>query len=585
MAQGQVRSILAVDCGSVMSKAVLLDHVGGAYRFVAAGEAPTTIAPPEYDMTTGIYRAVQQISDVTGRTFFDDQGDPISPQVTHGRGVDALAVTLSCAEPLRLVLSGVVAELSLSSARRAAVGTYADVRAVLGGSEGVGINDEERVRVIRSTKPDVVLVTGGIDGGTERPVLDAAKAATLACAMMDFEDRPTILYAGNAQLRRQITDIVGEEAELRVADNVRPALEDEQIWDAQQELQSLFRRRKMSAVPGVAAPAAWSAVPLTPTAHAFARLLEYVWHLGDPSKGILGIDLGGTSTTVAAVFDGQLYVTIEGVFGVASGGAHLVESDDLGAVTPWLPQPVTRHEAQALLINKSIHPASIPQAEADLRMEQAVACEAIRRTVDLARPGWKHATARDYGDLTPPCDTILLTGVALTRAPQPGQAALLVLNAVQPTGVTTLVLDRHGLAPALGSVAALEPLATVEALDAGVFTNLATVVAPIGRETRATGLVLRVRVRYQDGSELDLEVEHGDLEVVPLPLGEEAVLELEPSGAFDVGLGGPGRGGKRRVSGGLAGLIIDARGRPLRHADVDEGQHERMQEWLYRVGG
>jgi hypothetical protein len=159
-----------------------------------------------------------------------------------------------------------------------------------------------------------------------------------------------------------------------------------------------------------------------------------------------------------------------------------------------------------------------------------------------------------------------------------------VLDALEPIGVTTLVLDTYGLAPALGSVAAVKPLAAVEALDAGGFTNLATVVTPVGA-ARPGEPVLQVSIAYQDGSELSVGVDYGDLEVLPLPLGQEAVLELCPSRGFDVGLGGAGKPGKRRVSGGLAGLIIDARGRPIVFPLEPEQQQERMQQWLWDVGG
>jgi hypothetical protein len=160
-----------------------------------------------------------------------------------------------------------------------------------------------------------------------------------------------------------------------------------------------------------------------------------------------------------------------------------------------------------------------------------------------------------------------------------------VLNAVQPVGVCTLVADTYGLAPALGSVAAVKPLAAVEALDAGVFTNLATVVTPVGRGAQLGDTVLRVCVSYDDGRELDIDVGYGDLEVLPLPLGQEAVVELSPKRGFDVGLGGSGKTDKRRVSGGLTGLIVDARGRPLSLPDEPAQLRERMQRWLYDVGG
>jgi hypothetical protein len=134
-------------------------------------------------------------------------------------------------------------------------------------------------------------------------------------------------------------------------------------------------------------------------------------------------------------------------------------------------------------------------------------------------------------------------------------------------------------------VAAVKPLAAVEALDAGGFTNLATVVTPVGGEANPGDTILQVGVSYDDGNELGVEVHYGELEVLPLPLDQEAVLELHPRRGFDVGLGGRGKGGKRRVSGGLAGLIIDARGRPLSLPSEPERRCERMQQWLYDVGG
>jgi len=92
---------------------------------------------------------------------------------------------------------------------------------------------------------------------------------------------------------------------------------------------------------------------------------------------------------------------------------------------------------------------------------------------------------------------------------------------------------------------------------------------------------------YDDGSAFGIEVQYGNMEVLPLLPGQEAVLELRPSKRhrFDVGLGGPGKGGKRRVSGGLAGLIIDARGRPLPLASDPDQRRVQMRQWLWDVGG
>lgn len=580
----RIGSLLVVDCGTEVTKATLLDRVAGQYRLVAHGEASTTIEYPWSDITAGVRHAVEPISEVTGRDFFDGSGNLISPEVKGQGGVDAFAATVSASQPLQIVLGGLARDMSIASARRAAAGTYSQVKAVLDGGQRASMSDEQRARTIRDAAPDVVCIAGGIDGGATRPVLALVEAATLACSMMSVEKRPHLLYAGNARLRRRVVEIVGDVTDLHVVDNVRPTLEQENLLDAQEKLETLYVQRKMGQLSGIDVLSKWGSTSLTPTARAFGRLTQYLWHLGDPSRGVLGVDVGIANTTLVAAFDERLYTTVRGDLGVAFGGKRLLQKQGVASITRWLPEAMSEDEVRGEFLNRRVRPGSIPQIQQELWLEQALAREAIRATLKVALPAWNPAAAQPYPQLLPLCETILISGGVLARAPRPGQAALMVLDALEPIGVTTLVLDPHALAPALGSVAALKPLAAVEALDSGGFTNLATVVTPVGN-AHYGDTILRVKVSYDDSSELDVEVNYGDLEVLPLSPEQEAVLELRPRHGFDVGLGGPGKAGKRRVSGGLVGLIIDARGRPLSLPRDPEKCHQRVQQWLWDVGG
>jgi hypothetical protein len=431
----------------------------------------------------------------------------------------------------------------------------------------------------------VVCIAGGTEGGAVTPVLELVEAAALACSLMDTRVRPRLLYAGNSRLRRPVVRIVERRAELRVADNVRPTATEENLLSAQKELDQFYRQDKMERLPGFDTLSRWSAVPLAPTAHAFGRLVQYLWHLGDPSKGVLGVDVGAGNTTLAAAFDERLFLTVRSDLGTAFGGEKLLLERGAETVTRWMPEPLSGDEVRGMLINKEMRPFSIPQEPRELRLQQAMAREAIRRTLEIARPGWTPgAVQRQHPHLLPLCDTIIVSGGALAHAPYPGQVVLIVLDGLQPIGISTLVLDAYGLAPALGRVAAVKPLAAVEALDSGALVNLATVVTPVGHARRGD-IILKVQVTYDDGGKFGVEVGYGDLEVLPLPPGRQAVLDLRPLRRFDVGLGGPGKAGKRRVSGGLAGLIIDGRGRPLRLPDEPEQRQSQIRQWLRDVGG
>jgi len=578
MAEEQhIGSILLADCGTVTTKAVLLEQVAGQYCFVAQGEAPTTAEYPWSDVAESIRHAVEQISKVTGRHFFDASGDLIFPELAGRQGVDVFAVTVSASQPLQVVLGGLVRDLSVASAERAAAGTYSLIKAILvsGGQKGA-LSDEQRAHTILDAAPDVICIAGGVDGGAVTPVLELVETAALTCSLMDESVRPRLLYAGNAQLRQRVVKIVGGQAKLRVADNVRPTLTEENLLSAQAELDALYVQDKMEQLPGIDIVSSWSPVPLVPTASAFGRLVQYLWHLGEPSKGVLGVDVGAANTTMAAVFDGRLSLTIRGDTGITFGGEQLLQKRGAETITRWLPEPMSSDEARGVFINKKMHPTSIPQVPREARLEQALAREVIRTTLEVARPGWKPGAAQPYPHLLPLCDTIVVSGGVLAHAPRPGQVALIVLDALEPIGVSTLVLDTYGLAPALGNVAAVKPLAAVEALDSGALVNLATVVAPVGH-ARHGDIILKIKVTYDDGSTFNVEVRYGDLEMLPLLPGQQAVLELRPLRHFDVGLGGPGKAGKRRVSGGLA--------RPLRLSRRPEQRQYQMQQWLWDVGG
>ena len=133
----RIESILAIDIGSVNTQAILIARVEGTYRFVARAQQPTTIEEPWSDAAIGTRHAIEQLSEIAARPLLTEAGDVITPEQENGSGVDVCVLTSSAAQPLRLILAGLVGELSVDSLRRAAAGTYSwveDVIALLGAS-------------------------------------------------------------------------------------------------------------------------------------------------------------------------------------------------------------------------------------------------------------------------------------------------------------------------------------------------------------------------------------------------------------------------------------------------------------------
>jgi hypothetical protein len=160
---------------------------------------------------------------------------------------------------------------------------------------------------------------------------------------------------------------------------------------------------------------------------------------------------------------------------------------------------------------------------------------------------------------------------------------MMILNGIQPTGVTTIALDRNNLAPSLGATASVTPLLTIQSLDATNFVNLCTIISPVGNAPFGTP-ILRVRMTSDDGLESEVEVQYGSLAAIKLPLGQAGTLHLTPLHRFDVGMGGFGRGGTVKVIGGVLGVLIDARGRPLRIPAEPSRRRDLLNKWLATAG-
>jgi hypothetical protein len=184
----------------------------------------------------------------------------------------------------------------------------------------------------------------------------------------------------------------------------------------------------------------------------------------------------------------------------------------------------------------------------------------------------------------PQTEPIIASGSVLARSPHPGYAALALLDGLEPTGITTMVLDPHGLSPSLGAASGPVPMLAVQVLESGSYISLGTVVAPVGH-VRPGRKILTLHLEPERGADaVTGEVRMGQLAVIPLRQGDYARLTLRPERGIDVGFGGPGKAGALRIAGGALGLIIDARGRPLKLDPDPDRRRDANEKWLWDIG-
>ncbi|GAB4149055.1 MAG: glutamate mutase L [Candidatus Promineifilaceae bacterium] len=571
-------SFLVADIGHTQTNVALFDVVRSSYRFIGCAQAPTTLSSPWNNVTIGVQQATARLADRLQRPLLDRQGWLITPANNAGAGVDNFAATVSAAPPLKTVVVGLLDEVSLASARRALQTIYAREVDYLSLSDMR--SEAAQIDAIIQHRPDLIFIAGGTDGGDTLQVTRRMETAATALELLAQTDvhRPEVVFAGNRQLRAAAANRFRTLANLHVIDNVRPSLETEQLHAARQIAATLYEDLKVSTLPGFDDIAGWCQYPVMPTAQAFACISHY---LAAVSRGrVLGLDVGSDSVTlVAATPEGnQLLVRTDlGLGGALSSALQVLDAD---AVLNWMPaNGVDGDTLHDFVMNKTLYPYSLPATETELRLEQAITREIVRHTAAQAATSWGWTK-----DALPAFNLLLLRGGIFQAAPRPGQTALMVLDALQPTGIFALAVDRYGALPALGALAAHKPLVAVQALEGGVLVDLGWVIALAGRgQVGQKALDLRLETDGQGA--LEVEVPFGALEVLPLALGQKARLTLKPaSRQFDIGLG-PGEGHSLMVQGGLVGVIVDARGRPLPLPANQAARGERLRQWLWDMGG
>ena len=580
----KIRVILATDCGSTTTKAILIQKVDGVYRQTHRGEAPTTVEAPFADVTMGVVNAVTEIQELAGRRLIDDQGQIIRP-ATETEGCDIYISTSSAGGGLQMMVAGVVREMTAESAKRAALGAGAIVMDVIASNDKR--RPHEQIQRIRELRPDMILISGGIDGGTTTHVVQIAELIAPAKPRPRFGSEYTlpIVYAGNKDAAPLVRKVIDKGFALTVVDNLRPVLERENLGPARDAIHDLFLEHVMAHAPGYDKLMHWTDAPIMPTPGAVGNILQTIAKL----KGInvLGVDIGGATTDVFSVFDGVFNRTVSANLGMSYSIANVCAETGMANILRWMHFDIDERELRNRVKNKMIRPTTIPQTLEALVFEQAVAREALRlayiqhkafattlkgvqrqRTVgDTFAQDASGQTIVDNMKL----NLLVGSGGVLSHAPRMNQTAMMLIDAFEPEGFTELAKDSIFMMPHLGVLAAVHPQASLEVFERDCLVFLGTCVAAKGQGKPGSPCFtfsIKSPALNQSG-----QMMFGDLRLFRLGEGETATVRIQPEKGFDIGAG-PGKEIERQARGGTVGLILDARGRPLQ---VDR---KEMGKWI-----
>jgi uncharacterized protein (TIGR01319 family) len=264
-----ITAAVLTDFGSTYTKVTLVDAASG--RLVARAQAPTTVAR---DVMDGFDRALGEAVRAAG------------PDVSLG----PRAAASSAGGGLRIAAVGLVSDLTTEAARRTALNAGGRLAITLSGD--LGTPDAE---ALLASKPDVVLFSGGTDGGQRERVL--RNAEVVAGSGITAE----IVVACN----REIADAVAKRFErgglrARAVENTMPRLGEPNIEPARAAILDAFllhviRGKRLSS------RAEFLESVITATPDAVLRSVPLLVDAGGwPARGaaVAVIDIGGSTTDV-----------------------------------------------------------------------------------------------------------------------------------------------------------------------------------------------------------------------------------------------------------------------------------------------
>ena len=591
-----LKTILATDCGSTTTKAILIEYLNGEYRLTQRGEAPTTVEAPFEDVTRGVLNAVMEIEELSGRTIIEDD-QVISPS-NGTTGVDIYISTSSAGGGLQMMVAGVVKTMSGESAERAALGAGSIVMDIIASNDGR--LPHEKIKRIRDLRPDMILLSGGIDGGTVSHVVELAEilAAANPQPRLGQEYKLPVIYAGNNKAQDQIRETLGDMVDLDIVDNIRPVLEKENLEPSRDKIHDLFMEHVMQQAPGYKKLMSWTDAPIMPTPGAVGSLIEMIAEKEDIT--VVGVDIGGATTDIFSVFQGKFNRTVSANLGMSYSICNVLAESGLDNVLRWVPFDIDRKELTNRIGNKMIRPTTVPQSLEELFIEQSIAREALRlsfkqhkefavglkgiqkeRTISDA---FEQSTSGESLVNMMDLDLLVGSGGVLSHAPRREQSAKMLIDSFMPEGVTQLAVDSIFMMPQLGVLAHVDKeefkdesrKAALEVFHKDCLIRLGTCINPVGR-SKPGDIVLNAELTMPDGAILEQELIKDKIVRIEVPY-EPVKAILRPGKNMDIGAG-PGQEIATDIYGGTVGLIFDGRDRPISIPSDPLKRLEALKSW------
>lgn len=361
---------LAIDFGSTFTKGSLFDLA--ERRVLGIAYEPSTV---DTDVSIGLRAVLSGLSHLTSL--------PMSRIPAR--------VCSSAAGGLRVAVIGLVPSLSLEAAQRAALGAGAKIIGAYGHKMS-----QAALSALEKSRPDLILLAGGIDGGDEETILHNARA------LSRVQLRCPIIVAGNQFVAGDCAEILfSAGCNVTLAANILPEIDRVEVQEVHHLIRELFVKH-ITQAKGIEriSDEVNLVASIIPTPAAVLRACQLLAEGYPGQRGfgeVIIVDIGGATTDIHSATDGaptrhgvlrrglpELFLkrTVEGDLGVRINAATIVERSGVETIAALARQlcsiPQTAADVLAYVERVSADPNYVPDNEKEAALDGAMAHSAIR---------------------------------------------------------------------------------------------------------------------------------------------------------------------------------------------------------------
>ena len=569
----EIATVLGIKIDKFTTKLYLFDVVDGKFHLLVTSEANTTNKPPFKDLREGFYSAIDHLQQITGRSFIDEEMNLIVPSQSDGSGVDLITVTFGFLNHTSIITAGLLDDVSISTLSKIAQHTH------LKHADQISLSDSRKIEEILSSvaniRPDLLLMAGGTESGANKSVMRMLDIILFCFKHLPKERFPEFIFAGNSSISKKIEEIVAKNGKISLVENIRPTLEEENLNPTIEMINELNAQILIKKLPGFEYLYGHTRSVPMPFIQTISNMTKFLSKLS-PEKNtqILVIDQNKEMISIIGGNHNDLFLDVQ------ENNLYCRPDIFVSEINPkdiqqWTPIKKDLRFFENYIWGKSIRPDIIPLDFNDFLTEHSV----VKNQIKHFYHGFKNRSgcSNDFWN------QIVINGDILSNFENPSDIALILLDAIQPKGISNLFLDLHGVLPVLGAIAADSPILPIQILEGASISLLAKVFSIQSRAKPGTP-ILKARFEYKDGTFTEEQIIKGSISKFPITTGQVVKIFLEPLINLDMSQFGKNLDKGIITQGGLCGVIFDARSRPVQLNKDHEDRIEQIRSWYKAMG-